>query len=197
MTRELNKLSVIVAVALAGRRLRGRARVPRRADEAMRAGDLDQAVAFYRTAVQASPDNPNYKIALERAMQAASRVHFEKAREFEAQDQLEAARGEYRLAAEYDPTNRTAAPRSRARSDAPPARRSGAAQARHRAAARAGAGRVGAADSQSGVARAADPAGQQLQRARSRQLRRIGDRHQHHLRPRAARIGRSRFSSTA
>src|SRR5262245_52042018 len=75
----------------------------------MKAGDLDQAVAFYRTAVQASPDNPNYKIALERAMQAASRAHFEKARDFEAKDQLEAARGEYQLASEYDVTNRQAA----------------------------------------------------------------------------------------
>ncbi len=42
-------------------------------------------------------------------MLAASRSHFDKARAFEAQDQLEAARGEYRLASEYDPTNRQAA----------------------------------------------------------------------------------------
>jgi general secretion pathway protein D len=76
---------------------------------AMKAGDLDQAVAYYRTAAQAAPDNPNYKIALERALLAASRSHFDKARAFEAQDQLEAARGEYRLASEYDPTNRQAA----------------------------------------------------------------------------------------
>jgi len=26
--------------------------------------DLDQAVAYFRTAVQGDPDNPNYKIAL-------------------------------------------------------------------------------------------------------------------------------------
>ena len=59
--------------------------------------------------MQAAPDNPNYKIALERAMLAASRAHLDKAREFEEQDQLEAARGEYRLASEYDPSNRLAA----------------------------------------------------------------------------------------
>ena len=41
-------------------------------------------------------------------MQPLARA-LEKARDFEAQDQLEAARGEYRLAAEYDPSNRTAA----------------------------------------------------------------------------------------
>jgi general secretion pathway protein D len=107
VTKELRSLSVIVAVSVlavgcaAGRAFRA-------GTEAMQAGDPDQAVAFYRTAVQASPDNPNYKIALERAMQAASRAHFDKARDFEEQDQLEAARGEYRLAAEYDPANRTA-----------------------------------------------------------------------------------------
>ena len=78
----------------------------------MKAGNLDQAVEHYRTAAQADPDNANYKIALERALLAASRAHFDRAREFEAQDQLEAARGEYRLASEYDPTNRQAAPRS-------------------------------------------------------------------------------------
>ncbi|MGE3179675.1 MAG: secretin N-terminal domain-containing protein, partial [Vicinamibacterales bacterium] len=81
----------------------------RQGDVAMRAQDFDQAVVFYRTAVQAAPNNPRFKIALERAMLAASRTHFERAKEFEAQDQLEAARGEYKLASEYDPSNRQAA----------------------------------------------------------------------------------------
>ena len=45
-------------------------------------------------------------------MLAASRAHFDRAREFEEQDQLEAARGEYRLAREYDPSNRRRPPRS-------------------------------------------------------------------------------------
>ena len=77
-------------------------------DAAMAAGNLDEAVAAYRRAVQASPDNPNYKIALQRALLAASRSHLEKAREFESKDQLEAALGEYRQASEYDPSNRSA-----------------------------------------------------------------------------------------
>jgi general secretion pathway protein D len=81
----------------------------RQGDVAMRAGDVDQAVAHYRTAVQADPDNPAYKIALERAMIAASRTHLERAKEYEAHDQLDAARSEYRLASEYDPANRQAA----------------------------------------------------------------------------------------
>src|SRR5215212_8410934 len=75
----------------------------RHGESAMRVGNLDEAVAHYRKAVQAAPDNPNYKIALERAMVAASRAHLDKAREFEQNDQLEAALGEYKQASEYDP----------------------------------------------------------------------------------------------
>ena len=75
----------------------------------MRAGDLDQAVSQYRAAVQAAPDNTDYKIALQRAMQAASRAHLEKAKEYEDKDQLEAALSEYKLATEYEPSNRLAA----------------------------------------------------------------------------------------
>jgi len=75
---------------------------------ALNAGNLDEAVAAYRKATQAAPNNANYRIALQRAMQAASRQHLEKARQFEQGDQLEAALGEYRQASEYDPSNRTA-----------------------------------------------------------------------------------------
>src|SRR5438046_3037825 len=42
-------------------------------------------------------------------MLAASRAYFEKVWEFEDKDQLEAARGEYQLASEYDGSNRQAA----------------------------------------------------------------------------------------
>src|SRR5690349_12341773 len=80
----------------------------RQGNQAMRGGNLDEAVAAYRRAVQASPDNANYKIALERAQLAASRAHLERAKDFEAKDQLEAALGEYRQASEYDPSNRQA-----------------------------------------------------------------------------------------
>src|SRR5438067_77276 len=80
----------------------------RQAEAASQAGNLDEAVAAYRKAVQAAPDNANYKIALQRAMIAASRSHLDKARDFEQKDQLEAALGEYRQASEYDPSNRQA-----------------------------------------------------------------------------------------
>jgi general secretion pathway protein D len=84
----------------------------RRGESEMRAGNLDAAVAAYRKAVQESPDNAAYKIALQRAMLAASRAHIDRAREYEQNDQLEAALGEYKLAAEYDPSNRLASSKS-------------------------------------------------------------------------------------
>jgi general secretion pathway protein D len=77
-------------------------------NSAMKAGNLDEAVAEYKKAVQAAPENASYKIAMQRAMQAAGRAHLEKAHEYEKQDQLEAALGEYKAATEYDPSNRTA-----------------------------------------------------------------------------------------
>src|SRR5215467_12235306 len=78
----------------------------RHGEDLMRKGDLDMAVASYRKAVQADPDNAHYKIGLQRAMLAASRMHVDRAKQFESMDQLEAALGEYKLAAEYDPSNR-------------------------------------------------------------------------------------------
>jgi type II secretory pathway component GspD/PulD (secretin) len=102
--KRLGALAVVVALAAgcaAGEAFR-------KGNAASKEGDLDQAVAFYRTAVKEAPDNPNYKIALERALMTASRAHFEKAKAFEEQGQLEAARGEYELASEYDPANRQA-----------------------------------------------------------------------------------------
>jgi general secretion pathway protein D len=105
LTNRLRAVGLLLALALlAGGCTAGKAFS--QGDAASKAGDLDQAVAAYRRAVQADPDNPRYKIALERAMQAASRLHQDRARMFEQQDQLEAALGEYKLASEYDPTNR-------------------------------------------------------------------------------------------
>src|SRR5256885_17085966 len=107
MTRPLKQfgLLVVVAVVAAGC---AAGKAFRQGDVAMRAGNLDEAVAAYRKATQAAPDNANYRIALQRALQQAARIHLERAREFEQKDQLEAALGEYRQASEYDPSNRTA-----------------------------------------------------------------------------------------
>ncbi len=62
--------------------------------------------------MQRDPDRAEYKIALERAMLNASRVHFDNARQLEARDQLDAALLEYRRTTELDPTNRQAAERA-------------------------------------------------------------------------------------
>ena len=74
---------------------------------AVKSGNLDEAVAAYRRVMQADPMNADYAIALRRTMIAASRAHLDRSKEFEDRDQLEAALGEYRLASEYDPSNRT------------------------------------------------------------------------------------------
>ena len=75
---------------------------------AQREGNLDEAVIGFRKASQVAPANASYKIALQRAMQAASRAHLEKAHEYEKQEQLEAALDEYKAASEYEPSNRLA-----------------------------------------------------------------------------------------
>ena len=81
----------------------------RRGQEAARLGDWDAAVTHYTQAVQANPDSPEYKIALQRAMQSAAQEHISRARQLEAKDQLDAALLEYRKAIEMDATNRLAA----------------------------------------------------------------------------------------
>src|SRR5918996_3113274 len=107
MTRRLKNFAILVGLTvLVGGCAAGKAY--RQGDAATRAGDLDAAVAAYRRAVQASPNNTQYRIALERTMLAASRSHLDKARDYEQRDQLDAAISEYRLASEYDPTNRLA-----------------------------------------------------------------------------------------
>ncbi|MBI4476873.1 MAG: hypothetical protein HY654_06840 [Acidobacteria bacterium] len=99
--------SILVAGCAAGRAFR-------RGDSAAMAGDWDAAVTHYRAAVQEDPDRADFKIALERAMQNASRVHLARAREFEGKEQLEEALFEYRRATEFDPSNRMAAAKAAA-----------------------------------------------------------------------------------
>jgi hypothetical protein len=66
LINRLRAVGVLLALALlAGGCAAGKAFSAGHA--ASKAGDLDQAVAAYRRAVQADPDNPRYKIALERA----------------------------------------------------------------------------------------------------------------------------------
>ncbi len=84
----------------------------RQGQEASRVGDWDSAVTHYTKAVQESPEKAEYKIALERAVQNASREHLSRAHDLETHDQLDAALIEYRRALDLDASNRLAAARS-------------------------------------------------------------------------------------
>jgi len=77
----------------------------RQADRSAAAGNWDAAVEYYERAVQEDPDRAEYRIALQRAKIAASRGHIEAGRAFENQRELSAALREYRVAAEFDPSN--------------------------------------------------------------------------------------------
>ena len=98
-------LALFVSGCAAGRAFR-------KGDEAARAGDWDSAVVEYTKAVQENPDRAEYKIALERATQSASRDHISRAHELEEKDQLDAALIEYKRALELDASNRLAAARA-------------------------------------------------------------------------------------
>ena len=108
MKRRLIALFVVAALmsgCAAGRSFR-------KGREAARAGDWDAAVHHYTDALQASPDNAEYKIELERATQNAARDHIFRARELEQKDQLDGALIEYKKAVELDGSNRLAATRA-------------------------------------------------------------------------------------
>lgn len=77
-------------------------------NRAARTGDWDLAVTYYSRAVQGAPHRADYKIALERAMLAASRDHLGKAHALEQADQLDFALREYRKVVEYDGANQEA-----------------------------------------------------------------------------------------
>ena len=100
-------LTRLVSLVLAGTLLAGCASTGafRDGNDAAELGNWDTAVEFYRQALQNDPGDPRYRIALERAMQAAAALHIARAREYETQDELPAALAEYRRATEFDPTN--------------------------------------------------------------------------------------------
>lgn len=109
----MRRLTRVSALVLAFALLTGCAagRAFGRGEDRARVGDWDAAVTYFRQAVQANPDRFEYRIALERAMLNASRVHFDTARELEAKDQLDAALLEYRKTIEFDPGNTQAVDR--------------------------------------------------------------------------------------
>jgi general secretion pathway protein D len=104
------RLTVVIVLALFVSGCAG-ARAFRKAQEATRAGNWDQAVAEYTKAVQENPNRADYKIALERATQNAAREHIVRAQELEKGDQLDLALIEYKRAMDLDGSNRLAAAR--------------------------------------------------------------------------------------
>ncbi len=100
---------VMASVVLAGC---GASRSYTRGQRAAQAQQWDEAVEYYRQALQGAPDRPEYKIALERAMQAAAGGHVMRARELEAAGRPDEALREYRQASEFDPSNRSIAARA-------------------------------------------------------------------------------------
>jgi general secretion pathway protein D len=103
MSRLTRVSALVLAIAILTGCAAGRAF--QRGEGRARVGDWDAAVTYYRAAVQAAPDRAEYRIALERAMLNASRLHFDNARALEAKDQLDAALLEYRRTIEFDPGN--------------------------------------------------------------------------------------------
>jgi general secretion pathway protein D len=101
------KLALLLLLAVFGSACTA-SRAFRRGQEAVRVNDWDTAVAHFTTAVQANPDSQEYKINLRRAQEEAARMHSEKARELEKQDQLEGALAEYRRSLELVSTDRVA-----------------------------------------------------------------------------------------
>ena len=106
-TRRAGTITVVLLAMLAAGC--GAGRTFGKGEEAARSGDWDAAVEYYRKAVQAEPNRPDYTIALQRAMIAASQRHLDEARIFEARGQLDEALREYRRASEFDPPNRQVA----------------------------------------------------------------------------------------
>ena len=80
-------------------------RAVRAGQDAVRRGDWDTAVAYFRQARASDPGRIDVKIALERATREAATLHLARARALESQDQLAGALAEYRLAADLEPSN--------------------------------------------------------------------------------------------
>jgi general secretion pathway protein D len=104
MMRKLSTL-LILALLVSGCTA---SRAFRHGQDAVRRADWDAAVAHFTKAVQADPDNGEFKINLRRAQEEAARQHLERARDLESKDQLDQALMEYRRALELSGTDRIA-----------------------------------------------------------------------------------------
>jgi general secretion pathway protein D len=80
----------------------------RRGQKEAKKENWDAAVAGLTKAASLSPDNIQYKIALENARIRASRFHYDEAKKELAADALEKAVDELQIASNYDPSNKSA-----------------------------------------------------------------------------------------
>ncbi len=80
----------------------------RRGQKEAKKDHWDAAVAGITKAVSLSPDNIQYRIALENARIRASRFHYDEARKQLAADALDKAAEELQIASNYDPSNKSA-----------------------------------------------------------------------------------------
>jgi len=74
VTRRLKAAGILLAMAIFASGCAA-SKAFKQGESAVRSGNLDEAVVAYRRAVQVDPRNPNYAIALQRTMVAASRAH--------------------------------------------------------------------------------------------------------------------------
>src|SRR5919198_4232711 len=77
----------------------------RQGRDAERMQDYDRAVVEYTKAVRLRPDDPDARLALERAKLRASQDHYARGRRLAALGKLDEALIEYETAAELNPTN--------------------------------------------------------------------------------------------
>ena len=103
--------AVVAAALIAAALLSGCAarRAFRAGDQAARTDRWDAAVEYYRRALDADPDRPEYRIALERAMRQAALMHAADGAALEGAGELSAALAAYRRAYAFDPSNEQAA----------------------------------------------------------------------------------------
>ncbi|HEY7817621.1 MAG TPA: FecR domain-containing protein [Vicinamibacteria bacterium] len=105
MKRDIGALSVFLILLLGSCASRSPVELGHRS---ARAGNWDEAVAFYRKALETEPEDLEARSSLLRASLEASRIHLRKARERRDVSNLTGAATELEIALQYDPTNRYA-----------------------------------------------------------------------------------------
>jgi len=79
-------------------------RTARKGEDAVRHQNWDAAVYYYLEALAEDPDNAEYRLHLIRARQRAAQEHFQRGVVFKELGRLEAARNEFVMAIQLDPT---------------------------------------------------------------------------------------------